>query len=302
MRPFILFVMVAALMRTAGAQIGSRCPLIIIDGVVQAPAAGPGQAFGVTAYQCTSCSHKKEGDARAEYSFNAEPVVLETATWSPLKAGDVIEAVNGHPITTRAGADQFTYPPAGEALVMVRRGGARVELRMAPHQGCADRWLPNANRIERVAVIRGETAVLRYGLDALQGAIVITTKKDSTPPSPLQPNYRTIRPESTTAMASPGHGRFGFALSCVPSCTRVRASGGTDYWRFDGHPPIAGIMPGGPAAMAGLRVGDVVTEIDGISILSEDGALRFQRSERKESIRVTVLRDGKRVEYSLQPR
>jgi hypothetical protein len=54
--------------------------------------------------------------------------------------------------------------------------------------------------------------------------------------------------------------------------------------------------------MMGLRVGDVVTEIDGISILTEEGALRFQRSERKESLRVTVMRDGKRIGVLLQSR
>jgi hypothetical protein len=49
-------------------------------------------------------------------------------------------------------------------------------------------------------------------------------------------------------------------------------------------------------------VGDIVSEIDAISILTEEGALRFQRSGRNESLRVTVLRDGKRIEYVLQAR
>jgi membrane-associated protease RseP (regulator of RpoE activity) len=264
---------------------------------------GPGEAFGVAAYQCASCGIKQEGVPRPEYSFNAEPVVLQTEPWTPLRAGDVIEAVNGKPITTRAGADQFTYPPNGESVVTVRRSGTRAELRFAAREKCNNSFPPE-HRIQSVEVLRGHVAVQRYGVEGLQGVIYISTRTDSASATrTTRPSTPVVRPEPTTATAeTSGHGRYGFAISCVPSCTRVRASDGTDYWKFDGEPPIAGIMPGSPAALAGLRVGDIVKEIDGISILSEDGALRFQRSERKESLHVTVLRDGTKVSYLLRPR
>lgn len=73
---------------TAGAQVGGVCPLIIIDDVVQQPNVGPGEAFGVTAYQCASCSFKREKDMAPEYSFGAEPMVLQTTSWSQLRSGD----------------------------------------------------------------------------------------------------------------------------------------------------------------------------------------------------------------------
>jgi RNA polymerase sigma-70 factor (ECF subfamily) len=43
---------------------------------------------------------------------------------------------------------------------------------------------------------------------------------------------------------------------------------------------------------AGLRVGDVVTQLDGKSILEEEGALRALRGTKAETMRVTVLRNG----------
>ncbi|HJU75133.1 MAG TPA: PDZ domain-containing protein, partial [Gemmatimonadaceae bacterium] len=134
-----------------------------------------------------------------------------------------------------------------------------------------------------------------YGPAALGGVIHIYTK-------PGRPGARSARSMPNDSAMTAAQGRYGFAISCLPSCTKARAADGTDYWKFDGHPPIAGIRAGGPAAMAGLQVGDLVTQIDGISILTEQGALRFQRAERKETLHVTVLRSGKEVGYLLKVR
>ncbi len=291
-----------ALVVSAGslaAQSGASCPIIVIDGVVQQPSTGPGEAFGVTAYQCASCSFKRDKDNLAEYSFSAEPIVLEITSWSILRAGDVIEAVNGQPITTRAGADQFTYPRSGESVVSVRRSGTRAELRATARPECLDLSNFDRNSIDRVEVLKGAAAENLYGPRGAGGVVHIFRKRRYDSLSVLGARPIGGIPDSK---GSPTDGRFGFAISCLPSCTRTKATDGTEYYKFDGHPPIAGIRAGGPAAMMGLRVGDVVTEIDGISILTEEGALRFQRSERKASLHVTIMRDGKKVGYLLQAR
>ena len=97
-------------------------------------------------------------------------------------------------------------------------------------------------------------------------------------------------------------GRFGLAISCTPSCTRARAADGSEYWKYDAFPTIAALRPAGPAERLGLQVGDLVTKIDGFSILEEKGALRLFASERARSLHVTVLRDGKETGYLLQVR
>ncbi len=242
------------------AQSGAFCPIIVIDGVVQQPNTGPGEAFGVTAYQCASCSFRRDKDKLAEYSFSAEPIVLEITSWSSLRAGDVIEAVNGQPITTRAGADQFTYPRAGESIVSVRRSGTRVELRATARAECSDVSKLDPGSVARIDVLKGAAAENFYGPRAAGGVIHIYRKQryDSLYVIGAQP--LTIGPDSK---ASPTNSRYGFAISCLPSCTRTTASDGTAYYKFAAHPPIAGIGAGGPAAMMGLRVGDVVTETTG---------------------------------------
>lgn len=53
------------------------------------------------------------------------------------------------------------------------------------------------------------------------------------------------------------------------------------------------ISRGGPADRAGLRAGDKLTHIDGLSITSREGARRLGAVKPGQRVRVTVIRDGK---------
>jgi TonB-dependent SusC/RagA subfamily outer membrane receptor len=298
-----------------------------------AACAGPGAAFGVTSYQCASCGIKQSAGTRPQYLFQAEPIVLEAAPGSVLKAGDVIEAVNGEPIMTQTGSDRFTYPQAGQVTLTVRRGGARVQL-TASTRGCetkpakpedgskplimvdgvavADMNQLKPGDIDNIEVLKGEAARTLYGELARNGVIVITTKRMS-PPKPAARSANdpifvidgvvvpTSPPAADTNLTPSGR-RFGFAVGCLQGCTRTKASDGTDYYKFDGYPAIVALTPGGAAERAGIRVGDVVTEVDGKSVLTEDGALRFIRGTRTETLQLTVIRDRQSVGYLLKAR
>ena len=98
-------------------------------------------------------------------------------------------------------------------------------------------------------------------------------------------------------------GKYGFAVACQPSCTAVTGKDGPlffTYYKYGGFPPIVAVRPGSPAERAGVKVGDRVTKIDGRSILEEDGALRLASVDQRETLRLTVQRDGKDVEYVLK--
>ncbi|MDQ6830011.1 MAG: PDZ domain-containing protein [Gemmatimonadota bacterium] len=328
--------------------------------------AGPGAAFGVTAYQCASCGFKHEKQSRPEYLFQAEPVLLETTSASLLKPGDIIEAVNEQPITTRAGAEQFTYPRAGESVLSVRRNGQRVRLVVRATDVCradeavaptpAAPAVPAAPTPEPSIHIRSvvpatpATRTLQEPVYIVDGVVMDSTMF-AAGFSPLRPSQAPLRIvdglHSDAASASP----FGFAVSCGPfagrfgdidpadiesievvkgaaaaalygpaanygaivvttkrgrsvarSCTKATASDGTIFWKYDGYPPIVALRAGGPAAVAGIQVGDTIAEIDGISILDESGALRFLRASKSSAMNVTVLRDGKRLTYLLKVR
>jgi C-terminal processing protease CtpA/Prc len=95
-------------------------------------------------------------------------------------------------------------------------------------------------------------------------------------------------------------GRFGLALGCTPSCTRTRAPDGAIYWRYDEYPPIVALRTNGAASAAGLRVGDVVTRVDGISILSAEGAQRFFRASAGNRLTLTVRRAGEERQVNME--
>jgi predicted metalloprotease with PDZ domain len=59
------------------------------------------------------------------------------------------------------------------------------------------------------------------------------------------------------------------------------------------------VAGGSPAARAGLRPGDVLTHIDGVSILTRAGARKFGSVEPGQKVRVTVLRDGRSITREL---
>jgi TonB-dependent SusC/RagA subfamily outer membrane receptor len=294
-----------------------------------ASCAAPGAAFGVTSYQCASCGIKQAIGARPQYTFQAEPIVLETAPGSVLKSGDVIEAVNGEPIMTQTGAARFTYPQAGQVTLTVRRGNARVQLTTST-PGCENKPAQSEDtskplitvdgvavtdmnqlkpaEIDNVEVLKGEAARMLYGERARNGVIVITTKRTTSLRPANEPIYvidGVVQPTPGLAAdtnLTPSGRRFGFAVGCLPSCTRTKASDGTDYYKFDGYPPIVALTPGGAAERAGIRVGDLVTEVDGKSVLTEDGALRFMRGTKTETLQLTVIRDRQSVGYQLRAR
>jgi C-terminal processing protease CtpA/Prc len=237
---------------------------------------GPGAAFGVTAYQCASCEFKREQNMRPQFGFHAEPIVLQTSPTSALRPGDIIESINGQPITTRAGADQFTYPKAGPSVLKVRRNGSPIDI-------TASRGDCETGEHER-STEPGQSVGLWKGVVAVIDSTIQVPHVDG------------------AGVISADRSRLGLAVSCTPSCTRAKASDGTTYWKFDAYPPIIGVRDAGPADKAGIRVGDVVVAIDGLSVLEADGALRFLRAEKRESVQLTVLRDGKRVEHTLKLR
>jgi hypothetical protein len=293
---------------------------------------GPGVAFGVTGLQCASCSFRvgehtsssnqvsvrqrgrlawdtpragsRGGRARVDtayfsfsspvlrrsiFAFQSEPVVLETTANSALKAGDVIEAVNGEPITTRAGGDLFTYPPNGEHVIRIRRNGTRMDVTSAVSSSCDDlpflRVQPDAD-VAPGGRGRGRSPAASSQQDQARDRLVSEYSR------------RLMERTNQTQYDA----RFGFAVRCQPSCTRARARDGTDYYRFSGYPPIVTVLRGGVAEELGLREGDRVIRVDGLSILEEDGALRFQRSARREALQITVQRNGEPLTFLLRDR
>ena len=301
---------------------------------------GPGAAFGVTSYRCASCGVKQGDGVRTQYIFEAEPVILETTPSSALKPGDVIVAVDGDPIMTQAGADRFTYPATVKAVVTVRRRNTRVDVD-APAMACRPALpaaatakgneplvvvdgvvvpgIENVSRsdIESVDVLRGMAASALYRTRPDRAVIVITTKSRKGPTSIRQNAPAAARPDTGPLIIVDGvpltneprqeptvaaNRRFGFAIGCETSCSRGELHMGGEKFTFETYPRVVALDRGGVADRAGVRIGDLVTKIDGKSVLDKGGVRRFSSDDKRDRLTVTIKRDGAEIVFTLDTR
>ena len=66
--------------------------------------------------------------------------------------------------------------------------------------------------------------------------------------------------------------------------------GEAPVWESDEPPELAMVAAESPAGRAGLRSGDRLTHIDGLSIMSREGARRFGRVRPGQRVRLTLKR------------
>ena len=261
--------------------------------------AGPGAAFGITAYQCANCGFRSETGKRQEYTFFAEPVVTGVARGATLENGDVIEAVDGNPIVTQAGSDAFAYPGAGKHTLTVRRGRDRREIQFTFGSACIMSWTD----------FRGDTLVhvgtgAGWGSGSSSGGRSSSSSRGATgtgrgvgiPTIGGEPIFVVDGVEQKRS-GPPATGKFGFAVECNPSCTRMRTAGGLNYYKYDGFPRIIEVRDRSAADRAGLRVGDLIVKVDGRPILDDDAGLAA--TEDRDQLRITVRRDGKDIDVLL---
>jgi hypothetical protein len=297
---------------------------------------GPGAAFGIVGYQCANCGFKQEAGRRPSYTFFAEPTVTQVdqpgafASTSPLfvidgvvqntaAVGDMIEAVDGHPITTQAGADLFAFPPPGSHSLTVRRGRERQVLDFSVPTMCdsrasrfpgapafgafkarADslRYLGDTVYIRGDSVYRGADASSRLAA-TVSGAIDGIRRGSGgghgrgVPVIGGEAANVYSGSGGASISSSPAIGKFGVAVECTPSCTVRRQTNGDIHYKYDGYPRVIEVREHSAADRAGLRIGDLITKVEGRSILAED-ALRD--SEQKDQLHMTVRRDGKDID------
>jgi putative serine protease PepD len=78
------------------------------------------------------------------------------------------------------------------------------------------------------------------------------------------------------------------------SASATRESGGSQGLR------VVAVVPGGPAASAGLRVGDIITSIDGAAAVSTDQLMAVTLSKRAgDRVQIGYTRDGNNAKVTL---
>jgi hypothetical protein len=93
---------------------------------------------------------------------------------------------------------------------------------------------------------------------------------------------------------------YGFALECDKCGPAPRdASDVAAPWRYAQPPRVVAVAPGGAAARAGVREGDSVTAVDGLSLLTAEGARRFSDVHGGDRVRLTLQREGKAIDLPI---
>jgi PDZ domain len=94
---------------------------------------------------------------------------------------------------------------------------------------------------------------------------------------------------------------FGFALGCIDCApgegARGRVGGGgrastPAVWSYRNYPRVEAVIPGGTADSAGIREGDVLKAIDGLSLLSDEGTRRMSTVAVGETVRLSFERNS----------
>ncbi len=116
-------------------------------------------------------------------------------------------------------------------------------------------------------------------------------------PSTPEPAEAPEAPEAGFELTEPPgqvtpRGWFGFGFECGECYARTAPGDSATVWRFGSHPKVYSVDLGSPAARAGLRRGDVITRIDGLSILSPAGGRRFGSIRPGQPVKWTVVREG----------
>jgi hypothetical protein len=258
---------------------------------------------------CTLSSSSVGGPRR--FTFRSEPMVLGVASDGPsygiLRRGDYISHIDGQSILTLEGARRFAgIEPGDDVNLTIKRGG----------------------RTMKVAVRASEAGSHAYSTPEASGVYVYSPGYAATPPTPAiapgvwvqatpppEPAVPTLPAEpapAPVAVVAPSapvwvpappegpSGWFGFSIRCNDCGWSSRRPGEAPVWESDEAPELSMVAAESPAGRAGLRAGDRLTHIDGLSILSREGARRFGGVEPGQKVRLTVRRGGSTMTKELR--
>jgi hypothetical protein len=249
----------------------------------------------------TSRAHSMNGKLTMtrEWSFFSEPRIGDVASDGPaagrLRDGDVLTAIDGALITTREGGRRFgDVKPGMPVTLTVRRAGRDLDVRIVPGAVCPEEALGGTP-----GPVSPRAPSNSFSWTWPTPAVTPTPPTPGiappAPTPPLEPTPEvpaTPAPQPVAPLRALPRGWSGFGLTCHECGGEQGEGGGSPVWEFGTLPEIYYVDPGGPAGRAGLQIGDVLTHIDNISLLTEDGGRRFGALAPGQRVRWTYLRGG----------
>ena len=252
--------------------------------------------LGIENFRCDCTLSPASGNTPRRFVFRSEPMVLGVvrggASWGILARGDYITHIDGVSVLTRDGARRLAeVEPGDDVNLTIRRSGRTFKVSLH-----AKEIPPN------VYVTTPQPGGYSIGWDSPPVAAVPATP----PAEPIQPAppatpdvwVGVAAPRAAAAAVAPvapaiaawPSGWFGFSIRCNSCGWSTRSSDDPPVWESDEVPELSRVSAESPAGRAGLRAGDRITHIDGVSILSREGGRRFGRVRPGQRVRLTIQR------------
>ena len=247
-------------------------------------------------------------NGRTIHQFDAEPRISGVRDGGPaegrLRDGDVIVAVDGQLITSGAGGRRYSdIDPGDEVRLSVRRGGRVQDVTVRAGARCLRP--PTPPTPPRPPTAPTPPAAPARPAPPARPAHPTRPPHQATPRPPTPPQAPTapaapvpptppVPPVPPTPPAPPEimpDGWFGFGIECN-HCGVHRESGRQPVFRFNEAPTVMNVEPGTPAARAGMRRGDRLTHVDGVSLTTARGWNRFGAIQPGQQVRWTYTRGG----------
>jgi membrane-associated protease RseP (regulator of RpoE activity) len=268
--------------------------------------------LGLQGFACRNCHIRvdKRNGVR-DFRFGTELTLGRIRAHGPtagvLREGDVLVAVDGAPITTAEGGRRFgALAPGRAATFTIRRDGRTSDVRVVPGAQCQDALLGAPPRPPRPP----EPPRPAMAPHARGGAVPVPPHPPLAPappparahgavpaapaPPPPPPPPPAVAPPLPPVPPAPPEirpdGWFGFSIGC----TRCEFRDDNGVLSIRGSlPEVGSVEPGTPAARAGLRRGDRLTHVEGVSLRSPEAWRRLRSARPGQSVRWTYERNGR---------
>lgn len=189
-----------------------------------------------------------------------------------LKMEDRIIALNGEPVQGEWEDLCFSIPAdAPEQTVTVKRNGEPVELRYTPEPN--PEWLAGLRGGDRIIAINGKS--FKRGMEELQMEYVYSGG-----------------PQVELTVQNGGGEKD---ISYVPAPNPMMENLGLPFFAARNPVTLGGIIPGSPAAAAGMQVGDQLLALNGQSVLSARKLLEDIAVLQGEAFTLLVARQNQEI-------
>ena len=257
--------------------------------------------LGIDNFECDCTLSFGSSRTPRSFEFRSEPVVLGVMRPGPsygkLRRGDVITHVDGQSLLTSEGGRRFaSIDPGDDVDLTIRRSGRTMKVKIhaqdVPQSGFTVGAGMTAYGIgweeapPTPAVAPTPPRASRPGYPPLPSTPAVPTE----PAVPAQPGVWAITTPGVGSVPAMPRGWFGFSIRCNGCGWSTSPSDASPVWESEEFPELSRVDAASPAGHAGLRAGDVITHIDGLSLLSREGARKFGRVRPGQKVRLTVTR------------